>query len=276
MNSKKDYSFDDEKSMHGKSTQQNDRDDNDDDEQNYMQQKKMIIKQQSKETQDKEEGDEEENEEEDEEEEVSWITWFCSLKGNEFFCEVDEEFIQDDFNLCGLSHDVPFYEYALDMILDLESPLDDDLPEEHQQMVESAAETLYGLIHARFILTTAGIFQMEEKFNAVHFGRCPRVLCQGSPCLPVGQSDKLREGSVKIYCPKCNDIYFPRSSRHRGIDGAYWGSTFPHLFLMSLPEYRPPPTVQLYEPKIFGFRVSFFLFSLFFSKKTKQSKKKGS
>lgn len=48
-----------------------------------------------------------------------WIDWFLETKGNEYFCEVDEDYILDRFNLTGLSQEVPqFYAEALDMITD--------------------------------------------------------------------------------------------------------------------------------------------------------------
>ncbi|KAK4804556.1 hypothetical protein SAY86_004373 [Trapa natans] len=186
---------------------------------------------------------------------TSWISWFCKLRGNEFFCEVDDEYIQDDFNLCGLSSKVPCYDYALDLILDVESSHGDTFAEEHNELIESAAELLYGLIHVRYILTSKGMATMLEKYKNYEFGRCPRVYCCGQPCLPVGQSDIPRSSTVKIYCPKCEDIYYPRSKYQGNMDGAYFGTTFPHLFLMTYSHLKPQKAVQSYTPRVFGFKI---------------------
>jgi casein kinase II subunit beta len=51
---------------------------------------------------------------------LTWITWFCSLPGHEYFCEVTEDFIVDDFNLTGLNALVPFWKEAMEMVLDVE------------------------------------------------------------------------------------------------------------------------------------------------------------
>ncbi|XP_055832664.1 casein kinase II subunit beta-3-like isoform X1 [Solanum dulcamara] len=188
-------------------------------------------------------------------EDTSWISWYCGLRGNEFFCEVDDDYIQDDFNLCGLSSLVPYYDYALDLILDVESSHGDMFTEEQNELVESAAEMLYGLIHARYILTTKGLAAMLEKYKNAEFGRCPRVYCCGQPCLPVGQSDIPRQSRVNIYCPRCEDAYTPRSRYHENIDGAYFGTTFPHLFLMTYGHLKPQKISQSYVPRVFGFKV---------------------
>ncbi|XP_057521533.1 casein kinase II subunit beta-1-like [Amaranthus tricolor] len=186
---------------------------------------------------------------------TSWISWFCNLRGNEFFCEVDDDYIQDDFNLCGLSSQVPYYDYALDLILDVESSHGDMFTDEQNELVESAAEMLYGLIHARYILTSKGMAAMLEKYKNYDFGRCPRVYCCGQPCLPVGQSDLARSSTVKIYCPKCEDIFYPRSKYQGNVDGAYFGTTFPHLFLMTYPHLNTQKPSQSYTPRVFGFKL---------------------
>ncbi|PPD69012.1 hypothetical protein GOBAR_DD34112 [Gossypium barbadense] len=165
---------------------------------------------------------------------TSWISWFCNLRGNEFFCEVDDDYIQDDFNLCGLR---------------------DMFTEEQNELVESAAEMLYGLIHSRYILTGKGIAAMLDKYKNYDFGRCPRVYCCGQPCLPVGQSDIPRSSTVKIYCPRCEDIFYPRSKYQGNTDGAYFGTTFPNLFLMTYQHLKPQKASQSYVPRVFGFKI---------------------
>jgi len=159
----------------------------------------------------------------------SWISWFLSSKGNEYFCEVEEDYILDRFNLTGLNTEVQNYAQALDLITD---NLEDDLEDEVRGVVEVSARLLYGLIHQRWIVTSRGLAKMLEKYKKADFGRCPRVLCNSQPLLPCGLTDLPYEKPVKLYCPRCEDLYSPKSSRHGSIDGAYFGSTFPHMFLM--------------------------------------------
>jgi casein kinase II subunit beta len=197
--------------------------------------------------------EEEESFSEEASDDVAWIPWFCSLKGNDYFCEVDDEFIQDDFNLFGLSNLVDYYDQALDVILD--APMSEDLTPEEEEAIESAAEFLYGLIHARFITTARGMQAMEEKYKNADFGRCPRVFCAGQPVLPVGLADLPRQNTVKLFCPKCEDVYYPRASRHQMLDGACFGTSFPHMFFQQFPELVPPQPSEEYAPRIFGFKV---------------------
>eukprot|EP00762_Andalucia_godoyi_P007564 ANDGO_00777.mRNA.1 Putative casein kinase II subunit beta-4 len=186
-------------------------------------------------------------------EDLGWIQWYTGLKGNDFFCEVDEEFIQDDFNIFGVAQQVDFYEAALETILD--APPQDDITPEEEEAIESSAEFMYGLIHARYIITAHGLQAMEQKFKNAEFGRCPRVFCNGQHLLPIALTDVPRQNTVKLYCPKCMDVYAPRSTRHQVLDGAYFGTSFPFIFLMQFPEHVPMKASEVFEPRVFGYKV---------------------
>lgn len=43
---------------------------------------------------------------------------FLASKGNEYFCEIDDEYITDRFNLTGLNAEVQVYSGALELITD--------------------------------------------------------------------------------------------------------------------------------------------------------------
>ncbi|KAJ2784798.1 casein kinase 2 regulatory subunit [Coemansia javaensis] len=184
----------------------------------------------------------------------TWVEWFTCVEGNEYFCKVDTDYIMDRFNLTNLHLEVPHYVRALDMILDQEPPK--PMSKEQEAQVEQSARHLYGLIHARFIITGAGQAKMMEKHKEGEFGKCPRVLCNQNPLLPVGITDVPRQSTVKLYCSRCEDIYNPKSRKHSMIDGAYFGTSFPHMLLQCHQSLRPAVSEQRYVPRIFGFRIN--------------------
>merc|ERR1712083_946728 len=110
------------------------------------------------------------------------------------------------------------------------------------ELIENDADVLYGLIHSRYIVTNRD------------FGECPYVYCSQTALLPVGLTDEKNRESVKLYCPSCENIYRPKSSRYEQVEGAHFGTTFPHLFFLTFPELKPDKPKE-YVPKIFGFAV---------------------
>lgn len=118
----------------------------------------------------------------------------------------------------------------------------------------------------RFLFVSRGC-SLFFQYAAKEFGTCPLVQCAGQPVLPVGLKDEMGADTVKIFCPKCQCVYHPppvrsRSSHHggagaAGVDGAAFGTTFPHLFLMTFSNLVPDrlPSDSAYVPRVFGFRV---------------------
>jgi casein kinase II subunit beta len=82
---------------------------------------------------------------------------FISSRGNEYFCEIDEDYLTDRFNLTGLNTEVQYYQYALDLVTDV---FELDCDDEMRETIEKSARHLYGLVHARYIVTTRGLSKM--------------------------------------------------------------------------------------------------------------------
>lgn len=69
-------------------------------------------------------------------------------------------------------------------------------------------------------------------------------------------SDTLRTSRFKVFCPRCEEVYIPKT-REVNLDGAFFGTSFPHAFLKHYPlAVILPPKVHFYEPKISGFKIA--------------------
>ena len=212
------------------------------------------------------------------EEPKDWIHWFCKLKGNEYFVEVDEDFIKKEENLEGI--EVKNY---IKVILSEKKTKDFNLTQELLRDLQEIRD-IYGFIHKRFINTPEGLGLMREKFINGIFGYCPRMLCNKQVMLPVGLSEDIRYSQVKVFCPLCQEVYKPRDifygySDKKIIkfdlpDGVFFGTSFPQSFLMHFPDLDPRINNTLkYIPKLYGFRIFGKYGSKYYSENKEELKK---
>ena len=209
---------------------------------------------------------------------TDWIHWFCKLKGNEYFVEVDEDFIKKEENLEGI--DVKNY---IKVILSERKTKDFNLTQELLRDLQEIRD-VYGFIHKRFINTPEGLGLIREKFINGIFGYCPRMLCNKQVMLPVGLSEDIRYSQVKVFCPLCQEVYKPRDifygySDKKIIkfdlpDGVFFGTSFPQSFLMHFPDLDPRINNTLkYIPKLYGFRIFGKYGSKYYSENKEELKK---
>jgi len=148
----------------------------------------------------------------------------------------------------------PIYKQALRLIVQ-DEPVPKDLP----LFLSRAAQTLYLLVHQRYVLSPRGIDMVRRRFLLKSpvdpiFGRCPSLRCHGMPLLPFGDSDNIHwddaselssvekassaravynDFRAKRYCCSCQQVYYHWDSK---IDGCAWGPSFCHLFYMTCGE----------------------------------------
>ena len=203
---------------------------------------------------DEEEVNQDEADDEENSSENGWVQWYCSLEGHEFLAEVSEDYLKDTSNHYGLKSKFPNFSDCLYQIIAGGVPAEEDLQDEQYLEMYQSLTDLYGLIHARFILTPLGLTIMREKYLIGKFGVCSRVLCERHNVIPIGMSNDIKTSRVKVFCPRCQEVYYPKDKNNE-LDGGYFGTSFPHVLLQTFPFLYPLQEFHQYVPKISGFKV---------------------
>ena len=111
-------------------------------------------------------------------------------KGKEIICNVEEAYIADEFNWKGLAMYAPNLKKVISYIVGA-SCFESDEEEDDEEMeigpeeMDKYAETIYGLLHAKFIETPHGMKQMVT-FLYKHHSRI--------------DSKKLHSALVLVHC----------------------------------------------------------------------------
>jgi casein kinase II subunit beta len=187
---------------------------------------------------------------------MSWVEWFlCVEPRGRFFVKIDGPYIRDTFNVYGLRNKIgKNFKWALDTIRGpyvAPNRRQADCPAD----LDEAAIRLYGLLHARYLLTKSAMEQMRDKYMNGDFCRCPRTFCEQTLCLPYGRSDEVDESSLMMFCPKCREVYLPEDEVCARIDGAFFGTSWIHMFMQEWAHIFPRGTLRKPSLRLFGFRI---------------------
>ena len=159
-----------------------------------------------------------------------WVRKFLSSRPRDTLLPIPREYLSDGFNLVQLapiveriasengyveqnSSHYPLFKAALRLILQHDQ-------EPHTVVapsVQRAAEILYTLVHARYVISPRGLdtvrraLRRSDKSVEPVFGRCARVSCRGMPLLPYGDSEHYDPRQsvttrAKRYCPCCGEV----------------------------------------------------------------------
>lgn len=99
------------------------------------------------------------------------------------------------------------------------------------------------------------------------------MFCENHAVLPIGLSDLPNRHTVRVFCPKCIDVYQPAIQNHQHIDGCAFGTTAAPFLFVSYPDlfselnenwvrmftnsYDANGVQQtgIFQPKIYGFKI---------------------
>eukprot|EP00826_Nyctotherus_ovalis_P046173 TRINITY_DN5186_c0_g1_i7.p2 TRINITY_DN5186_c0_g1~~TRINITY_DN5186_c0_g1_i7.p2 ORF type:complete len:156 (-),score=28.14 TRINITY_DN5186_c0_g1_i7:141-608(-) len=97
------------------------------------------------------------------------------------------------------------------------------------------------------------MLKVNAKYKRGLYGYCPRAKCELQVTLPTGISDAPGQRSIKLFCPKCKEVY-ASPKQFKKVDSAFFGTNFPQLFFMVYPSTGQTEKVE-FEGTIKGFRI---------------------
>jgi casein kinase II subunit beta len=188
---------------------------------------------------------------------MAWVDWFINVDPRgKYFVRIDNAYIRDVFNMYGFRNRIGgrSFKMALETMRGAYTE-PRNRPRDWPEDADELAVRLYGLLHARYLLTKAGCQQMHDKYMNDDFSPCPRTFCKGIRCLPCGVSENQEGSPLLMYCPRCKEIYADQTDMCNMIDGAYFGPSWIHMFLQEFSEIVPKTALLKPPIRLFGFKI---------------------